>query len=105
MDVYLAPDAPLGASVLAGVPLAFTLGLDPGAVRCPAGISKFSGPLPTAVGDGHIQRPLATAERAVVRHWPVQPDQAQETFDEPGRLSQRHAEQHLHRQARLDRGN
>ena len=31
-DVYLSPDAPLGAAVLARVPLAFTLGLDAGAV-------------------------------------------------------------------------
>ena len=31
-DVDLAPDAPLGAAMLAGVPLAFALDLDPGAV-------------------------------------------------------------------------
>jgi hypothetical protein len=32
VDVYLAPDAPLGATVLAGAPLVFALGLDAGAV-------------------------------------------------------------------------
>ena len=37
MDVDLAPDTPLRAAMLAGVPLAFALDLDPGAVRCPAG--------------------------------------------------------------------
>jgi hypothetical protein len=31
-DVDLAPDAPFRSAVLAGVPLAFTLDLDPGAV-------------------------------------------------------------------------
>lgn len=85
--------------MLAGVPLAFTLGPDPGAVD-----QKVQRSAPTTVGGGHIQFPLTTAERAVVRHWPVQPYQAQETFDEPSRLSQRHAEQYLHRQAHLDRG-
>ncbi|QPM91185.1 hypothetical protein PSAL_024340 [Pseudooceanicola algae] len=33
----LAPDPPLGTAMLAGVPLAFALDLDPGAIRCPAG--------------------------------------------------------------------
>ena len=56
-DVYLSPDALLGAAVLARVPLAFAfaLGLDAGAVHCPArhfeemsreGISRSSGPVP-----------------------------------------------------------
>ncbi len=31
-QVDLAPDAPLGTSMLAGVPLAFALHLDPGAI-------------------------------------------------------------------------
>lgn len=44
-DVYLAPDAPLGAAVLAGVPLALTLGLDAGAV------------------DQQVQRPVTAAIR------------------------------------------
>ena len=35
---------------------------------------------------------------------PVQTDQVQQALDEAGRLTQRHAEQHLHRQAGLDRG-
>ena len=36
-EVDLAPDAPFGAAVLAGVPLTFTLDLDASAVRSPLG--------------------------------------------------------------------
>ena len=36
-EMDLAPDPPLGTAMLAGVPLAFALDLDPGAIRCPAG--------------------------------------------------------------------
>jgi hypothetical protein len=41
--------------------------------------------------------------RAEIRHCPVQADQPQQALDEPCSLSERHIEQHLHRQARLDR--
>jgi transposase InsO family protein len=37
-------------------------------------------------------------------HRPVQTDQVKEALDKPGGLAKRHAEQHLHRQAGLDRG-
>jgi hypothetical protein len=40
---------------------------------------------------------LAAAQRAEVGNRSVKADQAQQAFDEPGRLPQRHAEQHLHR--------
>jgi len=43
------------------------------------------------------------AEGAEVRHRPVQVDKVQQALDEPGRLAQRHAEQHFHGQAGLDR--
>jgi hypothetical protein len=46
---------------------------------------------------------LATAERAEIRHLPVQTDQAKKAFDEPSRLPQRHAEKDLHRKAGLHR--
>ncbi len=45
---------------------------------------------------------LATAERAEIRHVPVQADQAKQALDEASRLPQRHAEKDLHRQAGLD---
>ena len=57
--VYLASDAPFGTAMLAGVPLAFTLDLDAGAIRCPAGhcaamsregIRRCSGPLEPRYG-------------------------------------------------------
>lgn len=35
--MYLAPNPPLGPTMLACVPLSFTLDLDTGAVHCPAG--------------------------------------------------------------------
>ena len=97
-DVYLAPDAPLGATMLSGTPLTFALGLDTGAVD-----QKFQRAFPSTVGDGHVQLSLATAQGAEVRDRPVQLDQPKQAFDETSRLSQRHTEQHLHRQARLDR--
>ncbi len=43
-----------------------------------------------------------TAQCAEIRHIPVQSCKLQETFDEPGRLPERHAEKDLHRQAGLD---
>jgi hypothetical protein len=40
-EMDLAPNAPFGAAMLARMPLAFALDLDPGAVRCPAVETKF----------------------------------------------------------------
>lgn len=97
-DVYLSPDAPLGAAVLARVPFAFALGLDAIAVD-----QQVQRDRAAAVKNGRVQRSLAAAQSAGVRHPPVQPDQAQKALDEPGRLSQRHAKQHLHGQTSLDR--
>ena len=98
-DVDLAPDAPFRAPVLTGVPLAFTLDLDPGAVY-----QQVQGTVRAAIGDVDLQGLLTTAKRAKVRHRPVQTDQPQQALDEAGRLAQRHPEQHLHRQTSLDRG-
>lgn len=53
-DVDLAPDAPFGATMLAGVPLAFTLDLDPGAVD-----QQVQRAVRTAVGNVHLQGLLA----------------------------------------------
>lgn len=95
----LAPDAPLGAAVLAGVPFPFALDLDPGAVD-----QQVQRAVRTAIGDVHLQGLLAPRQRAEVGHIPVQADQTQQALDQPCRLPQRHAEQHLHRQTGLDGG-
>ena len=55
-DMYLAPDTSFGAAVLAGVPLAFTLGLDAGAIDHEVRRTRAA-----AIGDAYVQRPLATA--------------------------------------------
>ena len=57
-----------------------------------------------AVGDVDGQGLLAAAQRAEVRHRPVETSEAQQALDEPGRLPERHAEQNLHRQTRLNGG-
>jgi len=36
-EMDLAPDTPLRTAMFAGVPFAFSLDLDPGAIRCPSG--------------------------------------------------------------------
>ena len=64
-------------------------------VRRPAG---------TATGDLHLQGLLPRTQRGAVRNGPVQPSEPQQTGDHPGGLSERQPEQHLDRQAELDRG-
>jgi len=56
------------------------------------------------IGDAHVLLPLAAAMGTKDRHVPIQPDQPKKALHESGRLSQRHAEQHNHRQTCLDRG-
>ena len=66
-------------------------------------ISRCSGPLePQQHIDG--EGLLSAAKRAKVGHRPAEADQAQQALDEPGRLPQRQAEQHLHGEASLDGG-
>ena len=95
-EVDPAPDAPFGATVLAYMPLAFafTLALDARAVD-----RKVQRALGASIRDVHGQRLLAARQRAEVGHDPVETDRPQQAFDEPGRLPERHAERHLHRQA------
>mgnify|MGYP003114338820 CR=1 FL=1 len=83
--------------MLAGVPLAFTLGLDAGSFD-----HQVLRPLAAAIMDAHVQSRLASAQGAEMRHPPVQTDKAQRALYEPGRLSTRHAIEDLHRQAGLD---
>src|SRR6056297_1419532 len=57
---------------------------------------------PTTVRYGDVQCLLAAAQSAEVRHFPVEPCQTQQAFDETGRLTKRQAEQHLLRETNLD---
>lgn len=45
---------------------------------------------------------LTARQRTGVGRHPVKANQPQQALDEPGRLSERHAEKHPHRKARLD---
>ena len=95
-DVDLAPDPALGATMLAGVPLPFALDLDAGAVD--QQVQRAAG---STVGNIDLQGLLAPRQRAEVGHGPVQAGQAQQALNEARRLPERHAKQHLHRQAGL----
>ena len=97
-NMYLAPQAALGSTMLACVPLAFTLRLDASAID-----QKVQWPCRTLVGDGDGQGSLSPAQGAVVRDRPVQPDKLQQTGHKPDRLPQRQAEQHFECQAGLYR--
>lgn len=86
--------------MLAGIPLTFALGLDAirhrprtDGGRCLIVDQQVQRAFPSTVGDGNVQLPLATAQGAEVRDWPVQSDQPKETFDEPCRLPRRHCRQ------------
>lgn len=96
-DVDLAPDAALRTAMLAGVPLSFSLDLDPRAVD-----QEVQRTLRPPMRDVHSKGLLATAQGAEVGHIPVQANEPQQALNEPCRLPQRHAEKHLHRQAGLD---
>ena len=91
-------NAPPGPAVLARVPLALAPNLDAGAVH-----EQVQRAARAPVGQLHGERLLASAERRMVRHRPVQTSWLQQARDEAGRLPQWQAEQDLHRQARLDR--
>ncbi len=96
-EVYLAPDAPFRTAMLAGMPFAFAFDLDPGAVD-----QQVQWALGPAIRDAYYKGLLATAQSAEVGHRPVEANQRQQALDEPCRLPESHAEQHLHRQAGLN---
>lgn len=98
-DVDLAPDPALRAAMLTGIPLAFALDLDPGAID-----QQVQGAVRAAVGNVHLQGLLAPRQRAEVWHGPVQADQPQQALDKPRGLPERHAKEDLHSEAGLDRG-
>ena len=93
----LAPRPGPGGAVLAGAPLALASGLDAGAVD-----EQVQGAGARAVGNLDAQALLAPAERAEVRHGPVQLGQLQEARHQSRRLPQSKAEQRLQRQASLN---
>lgn len=108
----LAPDALFRAAVLSGVPLAFTLDLDPGAVH-----QQVQRTIRTAVWNVHLQGLQPSRQRTEVRNGPIQADQPQQAFDEAASQwslepvaflwfdrTERHSEQHVHRQTGLDGG-
>jgi hypothetical protein len=80
-EMDLAPDAPFGAAMLAGVPFAFALDLDAGAVDRQARRT-----LGAEMRDIDGQRRLPARQGADVGHHPVEANQSQSAFDEPGCL-------------------
>jgi hypothetical protein len=69
-EVYLAPDAAFWATVLASVPLAFTLDLDARAIN-----QKVQGSVGTAVWDVYGKGLLTAGQRAEVGYLPVETNQ------------------------------
>ena len=98
-NVDLAPDAPLGAAVLARVPFAFTLDLDPCAVD-----KQVQRALRASIWNVDRKCLLPSADGAEIRHIPIESRQPQEASHKASRLAKRHPEQDFHREARLDRG-
>ena len=78
--------------MLAGVPLAFTLSLDAGAVDEEV---QWAGA--TAIGQAHVQSSLAPTQGAEIWYGSVQASQPQETFHETCGLPEWHPEQDFHR--------
>ena len=68
-DVDFAPQTAFRAAVLAGVPLAFTLCLDAGAVA-----QQVQRPLRALIRRGHGQGLLVPAQSAEIRHRPLEAD-------------------------------
>ena len=85
-EVDFSPYPPFGATMLAGVPLAFALDLDARAVD-----EQVQRAFRPPVGDVDSQRLLTARQGVKIWHRPVEADQLQQAFDEPGRLPQRHA--------------
>ena len=77
-EMDLAPDTPLRTAMFAGVPFAFSLDLDPGAID-----HQVQRALGATVGDVNGQGFLTARQRAEVGHRPVEANQAQQAFDEP----------------------
>ena len=85
--------------MLPGLPLAVTAELHPGAVD-----KQAQRPASAAIRDLHTDPRLASAQRRIVRHRPVEPSHPDQALDQPNRLPQRKAEEHFQRESGLDRG-
>ena len=81
----------------------FAIGLEPMAPQWLSVHQQVQRPAGTAIGDLHLQGLLPAAQGRVVRNGPVQPREPQQTGDHPGGLPERQLEQHLDRQAELNR--
>jgi hypothetical protein len=87
-DVDLAPDASLGAAVLAGIPLAFPFDLDAGAIHCSAVVclqtkrsdKQVQRALRAAIRNVHRKCLLALADGAGLRQVPIECRKPQEAF-------------------------
>ena len=80
-EMDLASDPPFGTAMFAGVPFAFSLYLDSGAID-----QEVQRTLRAAVLDVDGQGFLTARQRAEVGHRPVKANQAQQAFNEPCRL-------------------
>jgi hypothetical protein len=76
---------------LAGVPFAFTLRFDAGAIN-----QEVQRAGSATIRQAHVQRSLAAASGAEIRHCPVQTDQPQQALDETRGLPERHTKPKLH---------
>lgn len=95
----LAPLATALNTVLAGLPFTVTKELNPGAVH-----EQIERPIGAPIRDLDGQRLLPSAKRRVIRHLPIQTRHLEQAGHHPGRLPEWQLEQHLERQAELDRG-
>ena len=95
-NMYLAPQPPFRPTVLAGIPLAFTLSFDPSAVH-----QQVQWSCRTFVRDSDGQRFLTAAKGAKIRCCPVQPDKLEKACHKSSRLPQRQTEQYFEDQAGL----
>jgi hypothetical protein len=81
-DVVLAPDASLGAAMLAGIPFAFPFDLDPCAVD-----KQVQPALRAAIWSAHRKCILASTDGAEVRHVLIEAGQPKQAFYKARRLT------------------
>jgi hypothetical protein len=97
-DMQFAPRSATGRAVLFDQPFAGSAELQTGAVHQqmqPAGTGSPE--------QWHLKRLRPAAQRRVVRHREVKPEQCDDGADQPLGLAQRQSEHHAHRQGRGDR--
>ena len=98
-QMHLAPLPTVFRAMFLRFPFAFAQHLHAGAVD-----QQMQATTTGAIGYVHGQRFLAAADRAVVRHGPIQARQMHQALHETDDLAQRQAEQPLDGQAELDGG-